>query len=123
MTDPLVIRHLESVKDQIEADRGEFSIFMLFRRPFSGEWDLVVSAPWLTNEKLKGLSRLSASVYSNDFPKSLWGSIARIVTLNESDSRLRAIKNAVGTTDTLRLIEHPQIEGLDVDEAYVMRST
>jgi hypothetical protein len=123
MTDPTMLKHLETVKEQIEAEQGKFSLFALFRRPFSSEWDLVVSAKWLTNEKMKGLSRVTASVYSKDFPQSQWGRIARIVTLNESDSRLRAIKNAVGTTDELRLIGHPEIEGLDVDEAYILRST
>jgi hypothetical protein len=38
------------------------------------------------------------------------------------DSRLRAIKDAIGSNDAPRVIEHPHIEGLDVDEAYVMRS-
>jgi hypothetical protein len=122
MTDPAVIEHLARVKAQVETNRGPFTLFALLRRPHAGEWDLVVSAPWLTSEKLKGLATLSAIVYSKDFPQPLWGRIARIVPLNDTDSRLRAIKDAVGPNDKLRVIEHPHIEGLEVDEAYVMRS-
>ena len=122
MSYPL-IDHLDKVRRAVEEAKGPFTIFVLFRRADTNDLDLVVSAPWLESEKLEGLGFLSKQVFSDDLSRAGWTRIAHIVTLNESDSRLKAIRDAFGPADGLRVIDHPKISGLDLEEAFVMRSS
>ena len=122
MTDQL-IEHLKTVEKEIEAEKGQFSLFVLFSRPDSVALDLVVAAPWLQTEKRPGLALISKLVYSSSFPRAEWGQIARIVALNDSDINFRIIKDAIGPTNTLRVIDHPSIPGFDIDKVYVLSST
>lgn len=118
-----IVNHLEHVRQALENDKGQkFSLFALFRRPNTDEWDLVLSAPWLSAEKMKGLAQVAERVYSVDLPRSAWWRIARIVTLKETDSNLKIIKDALGPTDTIRMFDRPEIAGLDIEEAWVMRN-
>ena len=123
IADP-VIQHLERIREEVEAERGPFELFALFRRPDSpSEWDLVVAAPWLRDLKPNGIEYLAGLVYSDALPRTDWWRIARIVTLDESDASFKELKGLFGKTDGLKIFEHPRVSGLDLEEAYVLRST
>src|SRR5258708_22698311 len=108
MTDPL-IAHLERVRRQLDAEKGKFSFFALFRRPDSTDFELMISAPWLHAEKMRGLAQVAKQVYSDDLPRSWWSRIARIVTLDESDPNHRALMAAIAPAHQLRILSRPKI--------------
>jgi hypothetical protein len=119
MTDAL-IAHLERVRQRLEKEKGKFSFFALVRRSDSSDLDLLVSAPWLTEEKMRGLAQVVQRVYSDDIPKDWWTRIAHIFTLNESDADNRALMAAIGPARQLRILDWPRVPGPAIEQAWVL---
>jgi hypothetical protein len=121
MTDSL-IAHLDGVRRQFESERGAFALFALLQRADSGECDLVVAAPWLDREKLRGLSQVVERVFPEGQSPSD-SPITRIATLNGTDARLRELMAAFGQVSELVVLQRPLVPGLDITRAWVMRSS
>lgn len=115
-------RKLEAAMEIIEAKRGPFTLFGLFLREDSpNKWDLVVSAPWLEEGKLKALedfvSELNQMISEEELLR-----LSRVITLNHDDSALDAILRAVTIDNGTVELRDTDLFGLSISHAYIMRA-
>lgn len=113
---------LRKVMNEISAEKGEFTLFGLFLREDSmDKWDLVVSAPWLQKDKLKGLGEFVEKMSSITGEKEFLN-LSRIVTLNQDDPSLAAIIKAATINDGLAEMHGANLFGLAIKQAYILHS-
>jgi hypothetical protein len=116
------IDKLRQVMEQVSVEKGDFTLFGLFLREESPDkWDLVISAPWLEEGKLKALGefveKLSSIVGQEDVL-----SLSRIVTLNHNDPSLNAVLRAVQVENHPIEFRDNDLFGLEIKHAYILRA-
>ena len=105
----------------ISASRGDFALFALFlREDVPDRWDLIVSAPWVSNEKAE-LSYLVDKIKSVLGPNALT-QLSRIVFADPTDLEVQSLNKAIR-------VEHGSVEvidsnffGLPVKHAFIITS-
>lgn len=113
---------LRRVMEELSAERGEFALFGLFLREEAlDKWDLVISAPWLEEGKLKALGEFVEKAVSIVGEQELLA-LSRIVTLNHDDPNLDAILNAVEVEDDPLELWNTSFFGLEIKHAYILRA-
>ena len=106
----------------IAAEKGEFTLFGLFMRTDApGTWDLVVSAPWLQEGKLKALGELTQMLSRALGEKSLQ-QLSRVVTLSGDNPGLHAILSAFSVEDGELRVQKSNLFGLEIDDGYIFRA-
>jgi hypothetical protein len=118
-----MIRKLRKAMREISAQKGEFTLFGVFMRPDAlGAWDLVVSAPWLEEGKLKALGEFTKLLSKSIGEQSLQN-FSRIVTVNRDSSALNSILASMSVDDgELRRVKQSQFFGLDIEDAIILRA-
>jgi len=116
------IEQLREVMNKVSAEKGEFILFGLFlREEDTDKWDLVISAPWLEEGKLRGLGefvkRMAAIIGEEELL-----TLSRIVTLNQDDPSLKAILKDVQVDNDLVVMQGSNLFGLPIKEAYILRA-
>ncbi len=107
---------------EIAAEKGEFTLFGLFMRADApGTWDLVVSAPWLEEGKLKALGELTQMLSRTLGEKSLH-QLSRVVTLDGDNPGLNAILSAFSVDDGELRVQKSTLFGLEIDDGYIFRA-
>ena len=113
---------LRKAMRSISAEKGEFTLFGLFMRADTpGTWDLVVSAPWLEQGKLKALSEFTRLLSESVGEKSV-RQLSRIVTLNQGDRGLNAVVSAFSVDDGELRVQRSNLFGLEIEDAIIMRA-
>lgn len=116
------IEKLRQVMDQVSAEKGDFTLFGLFLREESPDkWDLVVSAPWLEEGKLKALAEFVEKLSSIVGQEEVL-SLSRIVTLNHDDPSLDAVLRVVKVEDRPMEFRNNNLFGLEIKHAYILRA-
>jgi hypothetical protein len=116
------LRGLEETAKTVEASRGPFTLFGLFMREDSlGTWDLVVSAPWLEEGKLKALGELVGILASKIGQEGVLA-FSRIVTLDRDEPVLEAILSEVASRPLPVSREGHNLFGLPIEEADILRA-
>ena len=114
---------LISLDRKISAEKGDFSLFGLFRRSDARhKWDLLVSAPWLEVDKKKGLKYLVKQIKSQLKPDELL-SISRIVILERGHPVLVAINKAVKVKHGDTHLENTVFSGIQISQACISTSS
>ena len=114
-------RFRKAMRD-ISAQKGDFTFFALFLRSNApGTWDLVVAAPWLKEGTLEDLRKFTKLLAKSVGERSL-SQLARIVTINDRDPRLKAIMSRFPVEDGDISIQGSVFFGLDIEEAIIMRA-
>ena len=107
---------------RVEARKGRFTLFGVFMREDSpGPQDLVVSAPWLEEGKLKALGEFVKNM-SDEFGQDNVMSFSRIVTLNHDNPALQAILNEAAPVEEPLEKQGPSLFGLPVEHALILRA-
>jgi hypothetical protein len=118
---PIPIPKLRKAMHSIAAKKGDFKFFGLFLREDSiGEWDLVVSAPWLESHNLKDL-RQFVKLLSKDVGKQSLRRL-RLVVLDPRDQELKAVVSEYSVDDGEIRVQRSTLFGLDVEDAIILRS-
>jgi hypothetical protein len=112
-------RDLES---RIAEAKGAFALFALFmREDVPDRWDLIVSAPWVGDDRRGTVEYLVDQIKSHLGAQDLT-SLARIVVVDPEDTAVQALNRAVH-------IEHGGVEvrdtdffGLPVKHAFIITS-
>jgi hypothetical protein len=107
---------------QIAAKKGDFRLFALFLRDdVPDRWDLMVSAPWATEDKKSALRYLVDEIKAN-LGNDVLTALSRIVIVNPDDA-------AVGSLNKSIKVEHGSVEvrdsnffGLPIKHAYIITS-
>jgi hypothetical protein len=116
------IEKFRKVMNQVSAEKGDFVLFGLFLTKESPDrWDLVVSAPWLENGKLKALGGFAEKLSSVIGPEEVL-SLSKIVTLNHDDPSLKAILKAIQVENNEIVLRDNNLFGLEVKQAYILRA-
>lgn len=116
------IELLRRVMNKVSAEIGDFILFGLFlREDPQDKWDLVISAPWLEEAKLKGLGEFVEKMASIIGEKELL-KLSRIVTLSQSDPRLQTILQEVQVDNGLVEMSDKNLFGLPIRQAYILHS-
>jgi hypothetical protein len=113
---------LKKAMRDIASKKGQFTLFGLFMRADApGQWDLVVSAPWLEQGKLKALSEFTALLSDSIGEKSL-KEFSRIVTLKSGDPALKAVTAAFSVDDGEVRVQRSNLFGLEIEDAIILRA-
>lgn len=115
------VKKFIALEKKIAREKGRFVLFALFEREESNStWDVVVSAPWLTNS-LNNLSEL-ARLINLTLEQSELNKLSRIVTLNPSDYVVRSVNNAVLVEHGLEELQDYDFGGVSINHAYIITS-
>jgi len=115
---PIKFAKLEA---SVAASKGAFSLFALFlREDVPDRWDLIVSAPWITDQKA-ALSYLLDRIKTELGPAELTN-LSRIVFVEPDDVAVQNLNRAIS-------IEHGSVEvkdsnffGLPIKHAFIITS-
>ena len=107
---------------EIAAKKGDFTLFgLVMRADAPGTWDLVVSAPWLEEGKLKALREFTALLAASIGEESL-KQLSRVVTLSDKDPALKAVVVAFSIDDGEIHVQRSNLFGLEIEDAIIMRA-
>lgn len=108
---------------EIAAKRGDFTLFALFRRadvPF-GNWDLVVSAPWLTRDTLKA-TREVVNLLVDTIGRNALTEFARIEVIHDDNPSLKFIPANSPVEDGELRVQSTDLFGLEIEEGIIFRA-
>ena len=116
-------KKLRKAMHEITAKKGEFTLFALIKRGDSsgGEWDLVVSAPWLETGKLKALGEF-VELLGKSLGESNLRDFSRVQTVGGDDPTLNAIVSEFPVEDGERPMSRPGLFGLEIEDAIILRA-
>ena len=113
---------LRKAMHEISSQKGDFTLFGLFMRSDApGTWDLVVSAPWLEDGKLKALSEF-VHLLTNSIGEQAFRDLSRVQTVGEESPALKKILSAFSVEDGEVRIRQSNLFGLEIEDAIILRA-
>lgn len=109
---------------RIASQKGDFTLYALFKRANGvGNWDLVVSAPWLPKSKYQAASELVDLIVKSIGRKSFVG-LARVEPIPTNDPNLKSLlaEFPVGDGEPERRMRNIDLFGLEMDEAIILHA-
>ncbi|MDO9213467.1 MAG: hypothetical protein Q8Q54_05755 [Methylococcales bacterium] len=109
-----------TVEQELAAEHGEFTLFALFLRDNSpGLWDVIVSAPWIDENREEGLSKVVAKVNAC-LQKDEVLMLSHIVIVEHDHPDLAELKNRFNFATSLTVIEakNDNLLGQDIQQAF-----
>jgi len=117
-----LIEKLKELEEEISKEKGEFSLFALFLREDSEDiWDLLVSSPWIEENKTEALKYLAKKI-QNKLSSDEIIKISRIVIIEENNPALSAIHGAISVEHGLVEVKDSIFFGLPIKHAYLITS-
>ena len=118
----IATKFLRKAMHEIAAKKGDFTLFGLFMRSDApGTWDLVVSAPWLEEGKLKATGEL-VRLLSDSIGERVLQDFSRIQTVNKGNPALKAILAEFSVDDGEVRIQKSNLFGLEIENAIILRA-
>jgi hypothetical protein len=110
------------LESQIAQEKGDFVLFALFlREDVPDRWDLIVSAPWVGEDKQATVSYLVDEIKSRLGEQDLTR-LSRIIIVDPDDTAVQSLNQAIH-------VEHGDVEvresnffGLEIKHAYIITS-
>jgi hypothetical protein len=110
------------LESDLAATRGPFALFALFlREDVPDRWDLIVSAPWASENKVAALDYIVSRIQNDLGPDDLT-QLSRIVFMDPQDESVQSLNRAIN-------IEHGSVEmrdsvlfGLPIRHAFIITS-
>lgn len=109
------------LRDEIIAEKGELSLFALFLREDADNWDVVVAAPWLEQDKASALKYLSAKI-TKALSKSELLDLSRIILLESDDPSVEALVSDAHVEQTVAEMHDSTFAGLQIKHALLFQS-
>jgi len=117
-----LIEKLKEIEQDISKEKGDFSLFALFLREDSEDiWDLLVSSPWIEENKTEALKYLARKIQNKLSPDEII-KISRIVIIEENSPALSAIHDAISVEHGLVEAKDSIFFGLPIKHAYLITS-
>jgi hypothetical protein len=117
----LPIEKFKAIEKEITDERGDVSLFAIFLREDSDDWDVVVAAPWLGENKKSDLDYLVKKIKEHfDLQEMLL--LSRIILVNPSDESVKAINDAFKVEHEITEIEDRTFFGMPMEHAYIITS-
>jgi hypothetical protein len=118
-----VAEKLFQIEKEISQERGAFVLFALFEREDAlGNWDVLISAEWIGENKKEVLSYITSKMSS----KLLWQEqvlLSRIVILDPLDSFVASINTMIEIEhgDQVRFV-NCNVNGIPIKDAFIITS-
>lgn len=116
------IQKFVSIKKDLAARHGAFTLFALFlREDAPGKWDVLVAAPWAEADKPKTLKAVAAAITASLGPAELLA-LSRVIVLDHDQPVLHAIWSAMKIRDSIAQLSDCNLGGLQVKQAFILES-
>jgi hypothetical protein len=113
---------LRKAMRDISGKKGDFTLFAKIRRSDSlGNWDLVVSAPWLEAGNLKATSEL-VELLSDSIGNESLQELSRIATVGGDNPTVKFMQQNFAVEDGELRVQITDLFGLQIEEAVVFRA-
>lgn len=113
---------LIDTEKKMSEKKGAFNLFALFmREDAENKWDLLVSSKWISKNKPESLKYIASNVQKALTQKELV-KISRIVIIDDDNSALDAIHQALVTEHSIAEIRDSIFFGLSIQHAYIITS-
>ena len=111
------------IERRVAAEKGEFSLFALFLREDApgDQWDVIVAAPWIGEDKKEALQLLAAEIKSHLRTQDVV-KLSRMVLLDPEDASVRDFNEAVQVEHGSVELRDREIFGLPIRHAYIITS-
>ena len=118
-----IVDKLMGVERHAAAEKGDFALFAAFVREDAGEkWDLVVSAPWLEENRKEGFHYLVGQVASRLTSDELF-TLSRVVVVDEDNPGVKALHETVQTKHARVEMVDCVLFGMKMKRAYIITSS
>ncbi len=113
---------LIDIEKKMSEEKGAFNLFALFmREDAENKWDLLVSSKWISKNKPESLKYIASNVQKALTQKELV-KISRIVIIDDDNSALDVIHQALTTEHSITEIRDGIFFGLSIQHAYIITS-
>lgn len=110
------------LEKDLSREKGDFSLFALFLREESqNKWDLLVSAPWIEQNRKESLRYIAGQIQEK-LPSEDLLQLSRIVVIDKENPALEAITRAVNIQHASAEIKDSMFFGLPIEHAYIITS-
>lgn len=117
-----LVEKLRRLEKAASRRKGKFELFALFLRVGSPrQWDILVSAPWITRNKKKALRYLS-NLVQEYLDTSELHLISRIAIIEDTMPELQAFQGAIKNEHGVAELVDCILFGLQVEHAYLITS-
>lgn len=117
-----LLEKLRRLEKAASRKKGQFELFALFLRLGSPrQWDILVSAPWITRNKKEGLRYLSNLVQQYLDTDELHR-VSRIAIIEDSMPELQAFQRAIKNEHGVAELVNCNLFGMEVEHAYLITS-
>ena len=115
-----IFHKLIDVERRLSRTRGPFWLFAIGKREETlDKWDLIVSAAWLFEDKLRSLTYVTSELESAFAPDELI-QISRIATLRPDNDIVQNLTAAFSQEGTLNLVQNTVVNGMEFSEVVVI---
>ncbi len=110
------------MKEKPLKKKGAYALFALFlREDASDKWDILVTANWIDKNKEESLKYLAQKI-QNSLTQSELVQISRIVIIEENNSSLPALQQAINIEHGAAEIKDSTFFGTQVKHAFLITS-
>lgn len=122
MTVTEITEKFTRLESQIAQERGGFTLFALFmREDVPDRWDLIVSAPWVGDDKEAAVSYLVDQIKSRLGEENLT-MLSRIVPIGSDDPAVQRLNRTISTEHGSVEVRDSNFFGLPIKHAYIITS-
>ena len=110
------------LESDISVAKGDFALFALFlREDLSDRWDLMVSAPWASEDKKGALKYLITRIKA-DLGSAGLTQLSRIVFIDPNDVAVRNLNRAIHVEHGAVELRDRNLFGLAIKHAFIITS-
>ncbi len=110
------------IEKEIAEENGELSLFaLLLREESQNKWDLVLSAPWISDKKAPLFGSVARKL-RNKLDKEVLMSLSRIVLLNYDDPFVLTVNSIFKTVHNIVEIKDSRFNNISVKHVFIITS-
>ncbi len=113
---------LLKIEQELSSKKGKFSLFALFlREDTEDNWDLLISAPWVSKNKADMLKYFAKKLQESLTPQEIV-KLSKIVIIEPDNPALEAIHKAIHIEHGLVEVKDSIFFGLPIKHAFIITS-
>jgi len=117
-----IVEKLKQKEIEMSEQKGPFHLFALFlREDIQDKWDLLVAAPWISEDKSEALKYIGSAVQQS-LDKNELMKITRVVMIDDTNPALEALQRAMSIEHGSAEIMNSNFFGLNIKHAYLITS-
>lgn len=117
-----IVEKLVGAEREMAEDKGPFVLFAFFLREDAPDlWDLIVSAPWVSEDKSSSLKYITGKVQGALSPEEML-KLSRIVIIEPYNPALEAIQRAIHIEHGAAEIINGNFFGLQIKHGFMITS-